>query len=90
MTWKYSDMEDSATRSSAPPAAPHLNDERRELAQRNIIAGSGDEIVSTLLGIRARAELPVEFVARSYLATLEYPAQVELMQQLAEEVAPHI
>ncbi len=90
MTWKYSDMEDSASRSGPPPAAPHLTDERRELAQRNIIAGSGDEIVATLLGIRDRAELPVEFVARSYLATLEYEAQVELMRQLAEEVAPHL
>jgi hypothetical protein len=32
----------------------------------------------------------VEFVARSYFATLDYEAQVELLQQLAEEVAPHL
>jgi hypothetical protein len=34
--------------------------------------------------------MPVEFVARSYFPTLEYQAQVELMQQLAEEVAPRV
>ena len=55
-----------------------------------MIAGSSDEIVSALLAIRERASLPVEFVARSYFTTLAYEAQVELMQQLAEEVAPHI
>jgi hypothetical protein len=34
--------------------------------------------------------VPVEFVARSHLPLLEYDAQVDLMQQLAEGVAPHI
>jgi probable F420-dependent oxidoreductase len=90
MTWKYSDMEDSASRPLPPPAAPPLTEERSGLAQRNIIAGSGDEIVSELLSIRERSELPVDFAARSYLATLDFSAQVELMQQLAEEVAPRV
>ena len=40
--------------------------------------------------MRETAGVPVEFVARSYFPTLDYDAQVELMQQLAEEVAPHI
>jgi hypothetical protein len=46
--------------------------------------------VESLLELREKAGMPVEFVARSYFPTLEYPAQVELMQQLAEEVAPRV
>ncbi len=91
MTWKYSDMEESASRPGPPPAPPTLTEQDREtLLRRHVIAGSSDEIVSALLAIRERASLPVEFVARSYFTTLAYEAQVELMQQLAEEVAPHI
>lgn len=91
MTWKYSDMEGSATRSGPPPAPPELTEQDREtLLRRNVIAGSSDEIVTALLAIREKSTLPVEFVARSYLTTLEYEDQVELMEQLAEEVAPHI
>jgi hypothetical protein len=54
------------------------------------VAGSSDEIVSTLLDVRQQASMPVEFVARSFFATLAYEDQVALMQQLAEEVAPHL
>ncbi|HLF59892.1 MAG TPA: LLM class flavin-dependent oxidoreductase [Acidimicrobiia bacterium] len=91
MSWKYDDMEESAIRPGPPPHAPELTEERRSsLRKRFIAAGSSDEIVSTLLEIRERAELPVEFVARSYFATLAYEQQVELMHQLAEEVAPHL
>ncbi|HEY7468297.1 MAG TPA: LLM class flavin-dependent oxidoreductase [Acidimicrobiia bacterium] len=90
MTWKYSDMEDSASRPGPPPPAPPLTDDMRDLAARNIIAGSGEEIVTTLLGIRERSDLEVEFAARSYFPTLDYETQVELMEQLAEEVAPRL
>jgi len=91
MTWKYSDMEASATRPGPPPSPPDLTEENRQsLHRRFTIAGPSDEIVSTLLQVRKRAGIEVEFVARSYFAALEYEAQVELMQQLAEEVAPHL
>ena len=91
MTWKYTDMEISASRSGPPPEAPDLTEERRaSLHRRFTLAGSSEEIVDTLLGLRDQAGVPVEFVARSYFPTLEYSAQVELMQQLAEEVAPHL
>ncbi len=93
MMWKYSDMEASARRSAPPPAAPALTDETRSrLFGRATVAGSGEgeQIVEYLLDLRERAGMPVEFVARSFFSTLEYGDQVELMQALAEEVAPHI
>ncbi|MGA7271523.1 MAG: LLM class flavin-dependent oxidoreductase [Acidimicrobiia bacterium] len=91
MMWKYSDMEDSADRPGPPPAAPELTEDKRDrLFGRSTVVGTPDQIVSTLQEIRRRAPLPVEFVARSYFATLPYADQVELMQRLAEEVAPHL
>lgn len=91
MTWKYSDMDPSAIRSGPPPQAPVLSKERRDrLEGRFTVAGNGDQIVSTLLELRDRAPLPLEFAARSYFPTLDYETQIEMMQQLAEEVAPHL
>jgi probable F420-dependent oxidoreductase len=91
MTWKYTDMEASANRPGPPPPAPALTeDDRGALLRRATIAGSSEEIVESLLGLRDKAGIPVEFVARSYFPTLEYGAQLELMQQLAEEVAPRV
>jgi|FLYL01.1.fsa_nt_gi probable F420-dependent oxidoreductase len=91
MMWKYSDMEASTTRALPPPAAPPFLEERRDrLFGRSTIAGSPDQIVERLLELRNQAGMPVEFVARSYFSTLEYDQQVELMTQLAEEVAPHL
>lgn len=91
MYWKYSDMEASARRAGPPVAAPPFDPSRRaSLYGRSTLAGSGDQIVAHLAEIRDASHLPVEFAARSYFPTLDYGAQVELMQQLAEEVAPHI
>jgi probable F420-dependent oxidoreductase len=91
MSWKYADMEASANRPGPPPPAPALTEEDRGALQRRAtIAGSSDEIVESLLQLREKAGMPVEFVARSYFPTLEHQAQLELMQQLAEEVAPRV
>jgi probable F420-dependent oxidoreductase len=91
MTWKYSDMEVSANRPGPPPAAPELTEaDRGALERRATIAGSSDQIVEALLDLREKAGMPVEFAARSYFATLDYGAQLELMTQLAEEVSPRI
>ena len=91
MSWKYSDMEASTTRSGPPTAAPSFDPSKSDrLLGRSTFAGSTDEIVEGLLAIRESSALPVEFVARSYFPTLEYDAQVELMQELAEGVAPHV
>jgi alkanesulfonate monooxygenase SsuD/methylene tetrahydromethanopterin reductase-like flavin-dependent oxidoreductase (luciferase family) len=91
LTWKYEDMEASATRSGPPPAAPEFTEEHHErLFGRATLAGPPDQIVSSLLDLRQAAGVPVEFVARSHFPTLGYSEQVELMQTLAEEVGAHI
>jgi alkanesulfonate monooxygenase SsuD/methylene tetrahydromethanopterin reductase-like flavin-dependent oxidoreductase (luciferase family) len=91
LNWKYSDMEASATR-SLPPASPppFVREDETLLKRRTTHAGTTDELVETLHEIRDQVPVTVEFVARSYLPLLEYDAQVELMQQLAEGVAPHV
>jgi hypothetical protein len=60
------------------------------MRSRTAYAGSGEELVETLLHIREQAGVAVEFVARSHLPMLESAAQLDLMRQLAEDVAPHL
>lgn len=91
MMWKYGDMEDSAHRPLPPAEAPPFDEsERDRLYGRATVAGTGEQIVEYLTGIRMAAGMNVEFAARSYFHTLDYADQVELMQQLAEEVSPHV
>ncbi len=91
LNWKYSDMEASATR-PLPPVSPPPFDGQDDslLKRRTAFAGTTDELVATLLAVRNQVSVPVEFVARSHLPMLEYDAQLELMQQLAEGVAPYV
>lgn len=91
MQWKYSDMEASAAR--ALPAAtppPFAGDDEALVRGRATIAGTTDEIVESLLSLRAASGVPLEFAARSFFPMLQYDEQLELMQQLAEGVAPHV
>lgn len=91
MYWKYSDMEASASRPGPASAAPTFDPSKRaSLYGRSTVAGTPDQMVAELNEIQEAAGLEVEFAARSYFPTMEYDAQVELMQQLAEEVAPHV
>ena len=91
MQWKYSDMEASATRPLPPPAAPAFDRPDDALVKgRATYAGTTDELVEALLDIRRLAGVPLEFVARSHFPLLAHDAQVDLMQQLAEGVAPHV
>ena len=91
MMWKYRDMEASASRALPPAEPPPFDDSKRDrLFGRATIAGTGDQIVEYLHGIREEAGVGVEFVARSFFHTLRNAEQRELMQQLAEEVSPHI
>ena len=91
LNWKYSDMEASAIRplpAASPP--PFEGEDERLLARRTTHAGTTEELVEVLLEVRRQVPVPVEFVARSHLPMLEYDAQLEVMQQLAEGVAPHV
>jgi probable F420-dependent oxidoreductase len=91
MQWKYSDMGASATRPLPPPFPPSFDRPDDDLVKgRSTYAGTPDELVEALLDIRTHAGVPVEFVARSYFPLLEYDAQRDLMQQIAEGVAPHV
>jgi probable F420-dependent oxidoreductase len=91
MQWKYSDMEASATRPlPAPPPPPPDRPDDELVKGRATYAGSPDELVEALLDIRRQAGVPVEFVARSHFPLLDYAAQVDLMEQLAVGVAPHL
>ena len=91
MQWKYSDMGASATR-PLPAVTPPRFDRPDEalVTGRATYAGTPDELVEALLDLRAQAGVPVEFAARSHFPLLDYEAQVDLMQQLAEGVAPHV
>jgi hypothetical protein len=91
LNWKYSDMEASAIRPLPAVSPPPFGGRDEELlARRTAYAGTPDELVEALLEVRSQVPVPVEFVARSHLPLLEYDAQVDVMQQLAEGVAPHV
>ncbi len=91
MQWKYSDMDASATRPLPAVTPPKLDRPDETLVKgRAAYAGTPDEIVEALLDIRKQAGVPVEFVARSHFPLLDYAAQIELMQLLAEGVAPSL
>jgi probable F420-dependent oxidoreductase len=91
LNWKYSDMEASAVR-PLPPASPppFKRPDETLLSRRTAHAGTPDELVEALLEVRNGVSVPVEVVARSHLPMLEYEAQVDLMEQLADGVAPHV
>lgn len=91
MMWKYSDMEASASRQGPPPEAPPPTDRVREtLEGRATFAGSAEHIVDQLNQVREAAGVPMDFVARSYFPTMTYEQQIDLMERLATEVAPHL
>jgi probable F420-dependent oxidoreductase len=91
MQWKYSDMVASAGRPLPAVSPPPFEGHPDALVRgRASFAGPPDQLVEALLEIRRQAGVPVELVARSHLPMLGYEAQVELMQQIAEGVAPHV
>lgn len=91
LTWKYGDMVASASRSGSIPAAPLLTPERRdELSQRTVFVGPSEWIVDELNTLKETVGVPIEFVARSYMHTLHYGAQTQLMDRIATEILPHV
>jgi probable F420-dependent oxidoreductase len=87
--WKYSDMEDSATRPGPISATPRLTDDQRASVSRRILGGSGDEIVAALAEIRSTTGVPIEWVARSHFSDISYDRQVDIAGELATHVLPH-
>ena len=57
---------------------------------RATFAGTPAEIVDALLDIRKQVGAPVDLLRPSHFPLLEHDAQVDLMEQLAEGVAPHV
>ncbi len=91
MTWKYSDMEASATRSGPPPRSPvPPADVLKKIRTRGVIVGSGEEIVHRLGELRDSLPVPIDLVARSFFASLDHEHQVELLEELAADVLPHV
>jgi probable F420-dependent oxidoreductase len=88
-TWKYGDMEASATRSGiASPPAPSAEEE--ESISKRIIAGSPSEIIDALTTIREQAGVPIEWIARSYFPDLTYDRQLDIASRLAADVMPFL
>jgi len=89
-TWKYSDMEDSATRGGPIARTAALTDEWADRLRKRIFGGSPEEIVHMVGTLRDRIGVPVEWVARSHFADLHYGHQIEIVDRLAEDVMPHL
>lgn len=89
-TWKYSDMEDSATRGGEIARTPALTDEWADRLRKRIFGGSAEEIVHMVGQVSDAVGVPVEWVARSHFSDLHYGHQVEIVDRLAQEVMPHL
>jgi probable F420-dependent oxidoreductase len=87
--WKYSDMEDSATRTGPIVATPLLTEERRAEVSSPILGGSGEAIAAALGEIRSAAGVPIEWVARSHFSDISYERQADIAEAIATQVVPH-
>jgi alkanesulfonate monooxygenase SsuD/methylene tetrahydromethanopterin reductase-like flavin-dependent oxidoreductase (luciferase family) len=83
-------MEASAARRGHLPAAPTLDDATAEKMRNISVAGSPEQIVAYLNDVKKRVGVPLRLVARSHFATVPHSRQVEILDQLAEEVAPYV
>jgi probable F420-dependent oxidoreductase len=88
MRWKYGDMEPSASRSGELPVPPPLSEKDENQLRKATLLGSGSDIAEQIAQIQNAVDVDLDIVARSYFPTLTYSEQVEVMEQLAEEVAP--
>ncbi len=88
--WKYSDMDAAASRNGPIAATPALSDDMADKMRKASVIGSSQQIVDYLNDIKSQVDVPLRIMARSHFATLEYARQVEILDQLAEEVLPHV
>ena len=86
--WKYGDMEASATRTSPVPGPPPLDSETEAELRRMVFLGTGAEVAEQFQDLQKRVPVPLRMVARSYFPSLQFEAQLELMERLATEVMP--
>jgi len=87
--WKYGDMEASATRTGRPiPRADARSQEDVAEARRYCLLGTRDGILDRVALYREiAAPSPFHLVARNYLPGLSGPAQRELLDRFAREIA---
>ncbi len=71
----------------SPPPTPAIE---ALVSGRAVLAGPPESIVESLQALRARVGMPVDLVARSFFSLLPLDDQLELMQALAEGVAPYV
>ena len=89
--WKYSDMVPSATRPGPPSRAPAPDAAMLDtIRKRDVLLGPADQIVESLGSIRELTGVPIRFVAKSCFPTLSLAPQLELIDRLAEEIAPYV
>jgi probable F420-dependent oxidoreductase len=89
MTWKYGDMEQSATRQTGVLPSPPPMDAAIEAALRTrVMVGTAEQVAERILSIREAAGIPFDFVARSYFPDRPYGALAEQIHRLAGDLAP--
>ena len=89
MTWKYSDMEASATRPpGALPSPPQMDPVTEQALRDRVMTGSAEQVADTILRFREAAGVPFDFVARSYFPDRPFAALSEQVHRIAEELAP--
>lgn len=88
--WKYSDMSDSATRRGGIAATPPLDDVMAEKTRKISVIGTSEQIVEYFRAVKEQVGVPLRLVARSHFATVPFTRQLEIVDQLAEEVAPFV
>lgn len=88
--WKYSDMEASASRSGGIASTAPMTDESRERMLGRIVGGSAEQVIDAIGNLREQVGVPVEWIARSHFADLDYGRQIEIVDELAEDVMPHL
>jgi len=89
MTWKYDDMEASATRAAGPIPSPPPMDAATERSLREaVLLGTAEQVADRILSIQEAAGIPLDFVARSYFPDRPYAALGDQIHRIAEELAP--
>ncbi len=89
MTWKYGDMEASATRGKSDlPSPPPLDPATEEALRSRVMIGTAEQVAERILSLREAAGVPFDFVARSYFPDRSAAELAEQIHRLAEDLAP--